>query len=122
LLQRRPWQLSSGQRQRVALARILLAGPCSALILDEPFAGQDEELQRSLMRVVLEFADQQNCAILFVTHGLSWARRFARRIVTLSVGRIVEDRSGQDPLSALTHPASRALLEAALPGALEDAG
>jgi ABC-type dipeptide/oligopeptide/nickel transport system ATPase subunit len=122
LLPRRPWQLSSGQRQRAALARILLAAPCSLLVLDEPFAGQDEDLQRSLMRIVLEFAEKQGCAVLFVTHALPWVRRFAQRIVTLSFGRIVEDRSGPDPLAALSHPASLALLAAALPGALEDAG
>jgi energy-coupling factor transporter ATP-binding protein EcfA2 len=81
-----PHQLSQGQRQRVALAGVLVADP-PLVLMDEPTSSLDpvgrEELARRL--------DRQRAALLVATHDADFARRVARRFIVLDAGRIVED-------------------------------
>jgi len=74
-------ELSKGMRQKVALARALLHDP-SVLLLDEPTAGLDPEITRTIRRLL---ADRRSagCAILVSTHNLDEAERIADRVAVL---------------------------------------
>lgn len=119
LLDHRPWQLSTGQRQRVAVARILLSAPFSLLILDEPFTGLDSSTRDNLWRTIEAFRRTTPFAIIHIAHDYGWLRRVCDRVIVLEAGAMIEDRRGPDPFSLLSHPHSLSLLRAAM--AFEDA-
>jgi ATP-binding cassette, subfamily B, bacterial len=91
--------LSGGQWQRVALARALFAvgGGAGLLILDEPTAHLDVRAETELFERFLELT--HNVTTILVSHRLSSVRR-ADRIVVIHGGRIVEDGSHEQLLSA----------------------
>ena len=82
-----PGQLSTGERQRTALARALLNGP-SVLLADEPTGNLDQENADIVLGHLAAFADQGG-AVLMVTHDKEAAGR-ANRIETIRDGKLVE--------------------------------
>jgi energy-coupling factor transport system ATP-binding protein len=86
---RDPRDLSVGQRQRVALASILVAGP-QLLLLDEPTRGLDYEQKRQLARLLRE-QKQEGQAIVMATHDVELVAACADRVVLLAEGQVVVD-------------------------------
>ena len=82
-----PAQLSTGERQRTALARALLNRP-KVLLADEPTGNLDEENSRRVLEALREFA-RDGGAVLMVTHESS-ALSYAGRVLKLQRGRLVE--------------------------------
>lgn len=82
-------KLSGGQRQRVALARILVLKP-SILLLDEPFSALDSSTAETLRELVADISDELNIPSIFITHNLSDAYLFAKDLVLVEDGKIVE--------------------------------
>lgn len=87
--QANPRDLSSGERQRVALAAVMAAGP-RLLLLDEPTRGLDYRLKDRLGRLLREMA-QAKTTVLVVTHDVEFAAEYARRAALLFAGRIAFD-------------------------------
>jgi energy-coupling factor transport system ATP-binding protein len=87
--ERYPRDLSSGQRQRVALAAILVAQPL-LLLLDEPTRGLDYAQKAALTDILLE-QSRQGCAVLLATHDVELAARCSSRVVLLGDGQVVID-------------------------------
>jgi ABC-type iron transport system FetAB ATPase subunit len=81
-------RLSSGERQRLALARTLLLAP-RALLLDEPTAALDDKA-RAIVEGLLRRQLEQGVAILMVTHDRGQAGRMAARILWVERGRAQE--------------------------------
>jgi len=79
---RHPRDLSSGERERLALAAVLVAEP-DLLVLDEPTRGVDPERKAELARLLRSGAPGRGT--LVVTHDLVWAAEVADRIVELDV-------------------------------------
>jgi iron complex transport system ATP-binding protein len=81
--------LSGGERQRVRIARALAQEP-AALVLDEPTASLDLKHEMAIAELVRSLATA-GTTVLFVTHNLSLAARYADRVVLMDEGRLVAD-------------------------------
>ena len=82
LSERRPWELSGGQRMRVSLARALRGRP-GLLLLDEPFASLDALTRRRLQQDFADLQREQDATVVLVTHDLDEAVLLADRVVVL---------------------------------------
>jgi ABC-type sugar transport system ATPase subunit len=87
LLQRRPHQLSAGERQRVALARALVKRP-AVLLLDEAFANLDTHLRAELRSELKRLHETFRMTMVSVTHDLLEAMILGERIAVLNAGRL----------------------------------
>ena len=89
LLDRKPRSLSSGQQQRVALGRALLANP-SVMLLDEPLGRLDGPQRSELSRELKRFQRRQGATWIYVTHDRREATSVADRIGLLDGGRLLQ--------------------------------
>jgi ABC-type Mn2+/Zn2+ transport system ATPase subunit len=85
------WSLSGGQRQRALVARALVRRP-SVLILDEPTNGLDLAAEDAVLRFLAELNRKDHQTLLFVTHNLAIAARYATHIAMFHAGEVA---SGQ---------------------------
>ncbi|MEP5981937.1 MAG: ABC transporter ATP-binding protein, partial [Marinobacter alexandrii] len=92
--------LSGGMKRRLMIARALVHEP-KLLILDEPTAGVDIELRRS-MWVFLEEMNRQGTTIILTTHYLEEAEALCRNIAIIDHGRILKNTSKKDLLQELS--------------------
>ena len=103
-----PHQLSSGQRQRAAIARALAMKP-RIMLLDEPTAAMDVGMGE-VLEVVRELA-QSRMTVVAVTHEIGFAREAADRIVFFDEGQIVEDRPPEEFFQNPRHSRAKRFLE-----------
>ena len=92
---RRPAELSIGQKQRVALARALIRRP-KILLLDEPLSALDAKLRESMQVELKRLHDQIGLTFIMVTHDQTEALVMSDRIVVMDAGRIVQAGSPTD--------------------------
>ncbi len=84
-----PFELSGGQKRRVAIAGVLAMKP-DYLILDEPVAGLDPAGRRELLEM-LRSLNEQGMTIILVSHNMEDVAEYARRIIVMEQGGIVLD-------------------------------
>jgi len=92
---RRVDELSGGEQRRVALAGLLVRDPL-LLVLDEPYAGLDDEARAGLAAVLARLRDEREMATVVVSHDLDNADMLGDRLITLEAGQVVGERN---PLS-----------------------
>ena len=109
LLLRYPAELSGGELQRVALARLLLISP-EVLILDEPTSMLDVSVQAEILTLLQELQEDREIAYLFISHDLDVLAAMARRVGILSQGRLVEIGAAEDVLHHPQHPYTQELV------------
>jgi energy-coupling factor transport system ATP-binding protein len=97
LADRHPRSLSSGERQRVALAAVAVGG-ADVLLLDEPTRGIDARSRAALQSAVAAHAASGG-AIVLATHDVELAARVATRAIVLGTGDVVADGGARDVLS-----------------------
>lgn len=90
-----PFNLSKGQRQRVALASVLATDP-EVIVFDEPTTGLDAIQQRRFMDMVAELNRHEQLTVVMVTHDMPTVARYAPRTVVLRDGQKVADRPTRD--------------------------
>jgi polar amino acid transport system ATP-binding protein len=96
-----PHRLSGGQQQRVAIARALAMQP-QAILFDEPTSALDPELVGEVLSVMRLLA-ADGMTMLVVTHEMAFAREVADRVVFIDGGKVVEQGTPRDVLSAPQH-------------------
>jgi thiamine transport system ATP-binding protein len=87
LAKRKPGQISGGERQRIALARVLIRNK-PILLLDEPFAALDPGLRRDMLELVLDLQRERKLTVLMVTHQPEDAKLAAEKIIFISDGKV----------------------------------
>ena len=90
LLEKSPFDLSGGQKRRVAIAGVIAMRP-EVLILDEPTAGLDPGGREELMENIIRYHDGGKRTVIYITHSMEDAARTARRIVVFNHGHIAMD-------------------------------
>lgn len=85
-----PFQLSGGQKRRVAIAGILAMHP-DYLVLDEPTAGLDPQSAGELLQMLKRLQAEQGITIVIVSHSMEEVADYAQRIVVMDQGEILYD-------------------------------
>jgi len=88
----RPSELSGGEQQRAALARALINRP-KLLLADEPTGNLDSHTGTEIMDMVRGFNQELGMTVVMVTHERALAERYARRMIFLADGKLIDDRS-----------------------------
>jgi cell division transport system ATP-binding protein len=89
-----PPQLSTGEQQRVGIARAIVAQPV-LLVADEPTGNLDPQLAAEIMGLFLELPERGS-TVLIASHDLALIKRTRRRTLVLHEGRLVDDIAAQD--------------------------
>lgn len=95
MLNKSPFELSGGQKRRVAIASIVSSRP-NVLVLDEPTAGLDSATKNILIREIKNAVKKENLTVVFVTHSMEDISEIASRIVVMNGGSICLDASPQE--------------------------
>jgi len=109
VLQRYPHQFSSGQQQRIAIARALVTDP-DLLIADEAVSALDVSVQAQILQLIRKLQKERNITVLFISHDLAVIRQIATEVAIIYRGRILEHSSADDFFGQPKHAYSKSLL------------
>jgi molybdate transport system ATP-binding protein len=104
LLDRKPHELSGGEKQRVSVARAVISavtfdGPGTALLLlDEPFSGLDYAMRDELVGGMREYLWRHKIPVLSVTHDVGEAFQLDAEVIRIAEGRVVQHGPVSDAL------------------------
>ena len=96
--QRSPFELSGGQKRRIAIAGVIAMYP-QVLILDEPTAGLDPKAHEDILDMVLSIKNKTNNAVILVSHNMDDIGRFADKVLVMHNGALVRQGTPQEVFS-----------------------
>jgi molybdate transport system ATP-binding protein len=99
-LERRPRELSGGEKQRVAIGRALLATP-RLLLMDEPLAALDAARKAEILPYIERLRDELGLPVVYVSHAMDEIVRLADTVVLMSDGRVIAVGSVESVMSRL---------------------
>jgi oligopeptide/dipeptide ABC transporter ATP-binding protein len=106
-----PFQFSGGMRQRTAAAIAIARSP-KLLIADEPTTSLDVTIQAQFLKLLKEIQQQNNMALILVSHDLSIVAEICDRVAIMYAGRIVESGTVKRVYEHPGHPYTQALMQA----------
>ena len=109
-LERYPFELSGGMRQRVALAMALVTSP-SLIVLDEPTSALDLLTQANIMNVLKRIKHELGTSFILITHDIATSSELADEVAIMYAGQIVEVGDAKDFFPAPLHPYSKMLMD-----------
>ncbi|MGN7295793.1 ABC transporter ATP-binding protein [Ferdinandcohnia sp. SAFN-114] len=90
-----PFSLSRGERQRLAVATMLVSNP-KIILLDEPTTGQDEQNLKSLLSLMETLIKNNQATIVMITHDMEVVAQYASRVVVIDAGKVVMEGEPND--------------------------
>jgi putative ABC transport system ATP-binding protein len=105
----RPSELSGGEQQRAALARALINRP-QLLLADEPTGNLDSHTGTEIMNMLREFNQDLGMTVVMVTHERVLAERYAKRMIFLADGKLIDDldnKAGANARASVDVPGGR---------------
>jgi oligopeptide/dipeptide ABC transporter ATP-binding protein len=111
VLGRLPSQLSSGQRQRIGIARAILTGP-DLIVADEAVSALDVSVQAQILDLVRMLQNDHGIAFMFITHDLAVIPQVADVVGVMFQGQIVESAPVRSLFEQPSHPYTQQLLAA----------
>ncbi len=90
VMNRSPFDLSGGQKRRVALAGVIAMRP-DFLVLDEPAAGLDPGGRRSILGGIKEFGKSSGTSVVIVSHSMEDMASYCDRIIVMASGKVIMD-------------------------------
>lgn len=96
-----PFELSGGQKRRVAIAGVLAMKP-QVLILDEPTAGLDPQGREDILELISKLHKENNMTIILVSHSMDDVANYVERLIVMGDGRVVFDDSPKEVFKHVT--------------------
>lgn len=110
-LDRKPGQLSGGEKQRIAIARAFASRP-QLVLCDEPVSSLDVSVQSSVLNTLLNIQQRYGTSLMFISHDLSVVRYLCDYILVMYLGKLVEFGPTEQIFKPPYHPYTEALLSA----------
>src|SRR5207245_9451002 len=108
---RRPYQFSGGQCQRICIARALVLDP-KVLICDEPVSALDVSVQAQILNLLEDMKARYGLTLMFIAHDLAVVKNVSDRVVVMYLGKICEVAEPDVIYQQPAHPYTRVLLDA----------
>jgi peptide/nickel transport system ATP-binding protein len=106
-----PHELSGGMRQRVLIAAAFAPRP-KLIIADEPTTALDVTVQKQILALIRELQQQEQTAVLFVTHDMGVVAKISQRVTVLYAGKVLESAPTARIFQQPRHPYTQALIKA----------
>jgi len=106
-----PYELSSGQKQRVGIARAIATRP-QFILCDEPVSALDVSVQSQILNLLMDLKTQMGITYVFISHSLGVVHHVSDRVAVMYAGRIVEIGNTREVFEEALHPYTQALLAA----------
>lgn len=110
VIEKYPYELSGGMRQRVMIAMALACQP-ALLIADEPTTALDVTIQAQILKLMKELKRDINSSIMLITHDLGVIAQMVERVLVFYAGQIVERAQIDDLYENPKHPYTKGLIK-----------
>lgn len=110
-LDRKPYEFSGGQAQRLSIARALIMDP-KVIICDEPVSALDVSVQAQILNLLEDMKARYGLTLVFIAHDLAVVKNVSDRVAVMYLGKICEVAKPDDLYHSPAHPYSELLLSA----------
>ncbi|WP_419945804.1 oligopeptide/dipeptide ABC transporter ATP-binding protein [Candidatus Poriferisodalis sp.] len=110
-LDRRPWEFSGGQAQRLSIARALVSVP-QVIICDEPVSSLDVSVQAQILNLLEDLKNLMGLTLVFIAHDLAVVKNVSDRVAVMYLGKLCEVSEPDAMFAQPAHPYTDLLLAA----------
>ena len=110
-----PHEMSGGERQRISIARALIANP-QIIIADEPTSMLDMSVRMDILDLFMKLKKDKKISIIFITHDIASACYISDRIIILKKGEIVDSGPSKKIINNPGHSYSKLLIDSCQSG------